>query len=110
MVTPNSTCPNWRREIKKWAPSLRVVAYYGGKEARDMAMQYELFPGGCSDMRAHVVITSYEGPVNNSTFFKQIKWTGMIVDEGQRLKNDQNLLYSALKALKTPFQALLTGK
>ena len=112
IVTPNSTCPNWRREIKKWCPSLRVVAYYGGKQARDTAMEYELFPGRCSDMRAHVVITSYEAPVDDHSrsFFKRVKWAGMIVDEGQRLKNDENLLYVALKALNAPFQVLLTGK
>ena len=111
VVTPNSTCPNWRREIKKWAPELRVVAYYGGKQARDMTMQYELFPDNASGMRAHVVVTSYEGPVDDSSkaFFRKIKWAGMVVDEGQRLKNDENLLYTALKALKTPFQVLLTG-
>jgi SNF2 family DNA or RNA helicase len=76
-----------------------------------MAMDYELYPGGCSDMRAHVVVTSYEAPVDeySKPFFKKIKWAGMIVDEGQRLKNDENLLYGALKALKTPFQVLLTG-
>lgn len=77
-----------------------------------MAMEYELFPNRCSDMRAHVVITSYEAPVDDHSrsFFKRIKWAGMIVDEGQRLKNDANLLYGALKALKAPFQVLLTGK
>ena len=110
MVTPNSTCPNWRREIKKWAPGLRVVAYYGGKEAREMAMKYELFPEGPTDMRAHVVVTSYEAPVSDTLFFKRIKWVGMVVDEGQRLKNDKNQLYTTLKSLRIPFQALLTGE
>jgi chromodomain-helicase-DNA-binding protein 4 len=110
-VTPNSTCPNWRREIKKWAPSLRVVTFYGGKKARDMAMKYELYPDGCTDLRAHVVVTSYEGPTDDSSkaFFRKVKWAGMIVDEGQRLKNDANQLYVALKALKIPYQVLLTG-
>jgi len=110
-VTPNSTCPNWRREFKKWAPDVRVVTYYGPKVGREMAMEYELFPDNCKDMRAHVVVTSYEGPVDDSSrpFFRKIKWAGMIVDEGQRLKNDENLLYLALKALKVPFQVLLTG-
>ena len=37
VVVPNSTCPNWRREIKRWAPSMRVVAYYGSKESRYLA-------------------------------------------------------------------------
>ena len=111
VVVPNSTCPNWRREIKKWAPSLRVVAYYGLRKARDVAMEYELYPGGSSDMRAHVVVTSYDSPVDDhsKSFFQKVKWAGLIVDEGQRLKNDKNLLYSALSALKVPFRVLLTG-
>lgn len=77
-----------------------------------MAMEYELYPDGCSDLRAHVVVTSYEAPVDeySRSFFKKIKWAGLIVDEGQRLKNDENLLYVALQALKTPFQVLLTGQ
>ena len=76
-----------------------------------MAMEYELYPDGCRDLRAHVVVTSYEAPVDSHSrsFFRRIKWAGMIVDEGQRLKNDENLLYVALKAVKAPFQVLLTG-
>lgn len=74
-------------------------------------MEYELFPDRCSDMRADVVVTSYEAPVaeHSKAFFKRIKWAGMIVDEGQRLKNDENLLYAALTTLDVPFQVLLTG-
>jgi len=89
-----------------------VVAYYGARKARDMAMEYELYPGRCSDLRAHVVVTSYEAPVDDHSraFFKKVKWAGLIVDEGQRLKNDQNLLYLALQALAVPFQVLLTGQ
>ena len=74
-------------------------------------MEYELYPDGSSDMRAHVVVTSYDAPVDDysKTFFKRVKWAGLIVDEGQRLKNDKNLLYGALSALKVPFRVLLTG-
>jgi chromodomain-helicase-DNA-binding protein 4 len=75
-------------------------------------MEYELYPDSCSDMRAHVVVTSYEAPVDDHSrlFFQKIKWVGMVIDEGQRLKNDKNLLYGALTALKVPFRVLLTGR
>jgi chromodomain-helicase-DNA-binding protein 4 len=88
-----------------------VVAFYGLKKARDVAMEYELYPDGSSDMRAHVVVTSFDAPVDDhsKSFFKKVKWAGLIVDEGQRLKNDKNLLYGALSALKVPFKVLLTG-
>ncbi|KAK3698879.1 hypothetical protein LTR37_016756 [Vermiconidia calcicola] len=111
VVVPNSTCPNWRREIKRWAPSLRVVAYYGSKESRDLAYRYELFPEGSKDLRCHIVVTSYDAASDENCrkFFKNVNWQGLIVDEGQRLKNENSLLYAALGALKAPFRILLTG-
>lgn len=112
VVVPNSTCPNWRREIKQWAPSLRVVTYYGSARARKLALDHELFPGGGKDLRCHVVVTSYEAAQDPEfrSKFKGISWQGLIVDEGQRLKNDRNILYGALNTLKPPFKLLLTGK
>lgn len=111
VVVPNSTCPNWRREIKRWAPSLRVVAYYGSKESRDLAYKYEMFPGGCKDLRCHVVVTSYDAAADDNCrkFFRHVSWQGLIVDEGQRLKSEKTQLYSALGALKAPFKVLMTG-
>lgn len=111
VVVPNSTCPNWRREIKKWAPSIRVVTYYGSTEARKLAQKYELFPGGAKDLRCHVVVTSYDAAqdLEFRRVFRGVHWAGLIVDEGQRLKNDKNILYSALNALRFPFKVLLTG-
>ncbi len=112
IVVPNSTCANWRRELKQWAPSLRVVTYFGSSAARNLAYQYELYPEGSKDLKCHVVVTSYDAAADDSCrrFFKSVPWQGLIVDEGQRLKNDSNLLYNALTALKIPFKVLLTGK
>lgn len=127
VVVPNSTCPNWRREIKKWAPSLRAVTYYGSTVARKLVQDYELFPKddeekernkGSSrdknqpkDLRAHVVIASYESVVEEKTRqnLQKVAWAGLVVDEGQRLKNEKNLLYDNLSKMKFPFKVLLTG-
>ncbi|KAK8045151.1 Chromatin remodeling factor m.t1.c1 [Apiospora rasikravindrae] len=110
IVVPNSTCPNWRRELKQWAPSLRVVTYHGGKDAQQLAYTYELFPDGVKEgMKAHVVILSYEAAVEARTTFRSVNWAGLIVDEGQRLKNDESQLYLALQSMKIPFRLLLTG-
>ncbi|KAM0220381.1 hypothetical protein ACHAQD_006104 [Fusarium lateritium] len=111
IVVPNATCPNWRREFKQWVPELRVVAYHGGREPQALAYKYELFPDGATDMKAHVVIMSYDSAQDPATksLFKSISWAGLVVDEGQRLKNDQNLLYGALRSMRIPFRLLLTG-
>ncbi|TID16567.1 putative glucose transporter rco-3 [Venturia nashicola] len=111
VVVPNSTCPNWRREIKQWAPQLRVVTYYGSAKARQMAYEHELFPDNSRTLHCHVVITSYDAVVDESSrkFLKAVNWQGLIVDEGQRLKNDGSILHNCLAALKIPFRILLTG-
>lgn len=113
VVVPNSTCENWRREFKRWAPGLRVVAYHGSKKAREMSHAYELFPQSCRDMRCHVLITSYETATKpddqGRQFFHEMPWQSLVVDEGQRLKNDSSLLYKSLSRVKVPFKVLLTG-
>lgn len=111
VIVPNSTCANWRREIKKWAPGLRVVAYYGGKAPQSLALQYELFPKGTREMKAHVVIMSYDSIKDAETRhkFSSVKWAGMVIDEAQALKNDENALYKALSVYNVPFKLLLTG-
>ncbi|KLU88556.1 chromodomain helicase DNA binding protein 1 [Magnaporthiopsis poae ATCC 64411] len=111
IVVPSSTCPNWRREMKQWVPDLRVVCYFGGKVPQEIAYKNELFPDGSKDIKAHVVIMSYDSAQDPQTrhLFRHVRWQGLVVDEGQRLKNDQSLLYGALRAMKIPFRVLLTG-
>jgi chromodomain-helicase-DNA-binding protein 4 len=111
IVVPNATCPNWRRELKQWTPDLRVVTYHGGKAAQDLAFRRELFPEGVKGgMKAHVVIMSYEAAAGDAkSAFHSVKWAGLIVDEGQRLKNERSLLYLALQDMRIPFRVLLTG-
>lgn len=35
IAAPSSVLPNWRSELQRWAPSLRVVEYRGSPEARE---------------------------------------------------------------------------
>jgi chromodomain-helicase-DNA-binding protein 4 len=126
VVVPNATCPNWRREIKKWAPSLRAVAFYGSARARKLTQDYELFPKDgdeeanaqprkkdreVKDIKAHIVIASYESISEEKTrkSLMKVPWQGLVVDEGQRLKSDQTKIYDVLSKFRFPFKVLLTG-
>lgn len=111
IVVPNSTAANWRREIKQWVPSLRVVAYFGSTQSRNMAYKYEMYPEGAKELRCHIVVTSYDAAADDSCkrMFRSVSWGGLIVDEGQRLKNDKSQLYTALKGVRAPFRLLMTG-
>lgn len=111
IVAPNSTCPNWRREIKNWVPSVQVVTYYGSAAARKIAHNHEMYPNGASDIRCHILITSYETVIDDKPrrVLAAVPWAGLIVDEGQRLKNDETQIYEILSRIDFPFKVLLTG-
>lgn len=111
VVAPNPTCPNWRREIRSWAPSIRVVTYYGSQHSRKLAHDYEMFAEGSKGLACHVVVTSYETMIDDTSrkMLSKVPWAGLIVDEGQRLKNDKSQIYAALSRMKIPFRLLLTG-
>ena len=111
IVVPDATCANWRREIKQWAPGLRVVMFFGSSKSRELSLKHEMFPDGAKELRCHVVVTSYNTAQDdaNQKVFRRVTWAGLVVDEGQRLKNEHSLLYTALNNLKIPFRLLLTG-
>lgn len=120
VIAPNSTIQNWKREFRKWAPSLRVVALPGSGEARELVVspcfsiliqkQYELCrPKAVLDLKAHVVITGYGTARNTVSFLRKYEWECLIVDEGQALKNDKSELFEALCALRVHHRIILTG-
>lgn len=88
---------------------MRVVAYYGADKARSLSRKYEMFRQGTKDLKCHIVVTSYSTPITDSQYLKSIPWEALIVDEGQRLKNDQSLLYKSLEGYKIRHKVLMTG-
>jgi len=111
IVVPNSTLTNWVREFAKWAPDLRVVPYCGPQNSRSVVRDYELFHKGTHDLKCHVVVTTYEMIVNpaDSALFRKNSWECLVVDEGQRLKNENSLLFVKLNELVIESRVLLTG-
>jgi superfamily II DNA or RNA helicase len=70
-----------------------------------------MYPENTKDLRCHIVVTSYDAAADDNCrrFFRGVSWAGLVVDEGQRLKNDKSQLYTALTAVRAPFRLLLTG-
>ncbi|KAG4300599.1 hypothetical protein PCK1_003028 [Pneumocystis canis] len=109
IVAPNSTISNWKREFLKWSPYLQVVPYHGEKIQRDITRQYQLFhPLSNKDLKCHVVITSYHTIITDS-ILSNFDWECLIVDEGQRLKNEHCLLFKKLTNYKSQNRIILTG-
>ncbi|KAJ3843907.1 SHREC complex subunit Mit1 [Lentinula raphanica] len=117
VVVPNSTITNWVREFERWAPNLRVVPFYGESKAREVVKRFELYhpqtDKGMTSAKFHVIVTTYEAVINpkdfTAVFKNQPRWEVLIVDEGQRLKSDQSLLFKKLKELNPGHRVIMTG-
>ncbi|KAJ1311388.1 hypothetical protein OPQ81_009880 [Rhizoctonia solani] len=111
IVVPNSTIVNWVREFERWAPHVRVVRFNGEAKARQVIKKYEMWNSDGRQMY-HALVTTYEtlAGVDFHTIFKKPgRWETVVVDEGQRLKNDSSLLFRKLNELKTIHRILMTG-
>ncbi|KAJ2048226.1 DNA-dependent ATPase fun30 [Coemansia sp. S16] len=107
VVCPSSTLDNWLNECAKFAPSLRVVAYYGSQAER-MALQARYEDESAYD----VLVTTYNVATGNKMdriFLKKRRFHSLILDEGHMVKNCMSSRYKWLMQIRTPFRLLLTG-
>ena len=59
-MVPKSTISNWIREFSNFCPSIRVKAFHGSKEEREL-IQSTLLPGAFHEDRTwDVIVTTYE--------------------------------------------------
>ena len=57
-----------------------------------------------------IYLTTYETVVVEEAFFSDsFQWCSVIIDEGQRVKNEDAVLRRALNRIRCPFRLLLTG-
>ncbi|KAJ2833206.1 DNA-dependent ATPase fun30 [Coemansia furcata] len=107
VVCPSSTLDNWLNECARFAPSLRVVPYYGSQAER-MALQARYEDEGAYD----VLVTTYNVATGNKMdriFLKRRRFHSLILDEGHMVKNCMSSRYKWLMQIRTPFRLLLTG-
>ena len=105
VVGPLSTLQHWADEFHRWAPTLQILVFHGGKTDRRVQWNRELASGA----RSHVIITSYEMARIEETRLSGRAWSALIVDEGHRLKNAKSRLFGSLSRFKTRRRLLLTG-
>ena len=104
IVVPAGLIDQWRRELYRWAPELRLIAVRGS--AADRAWQWRA--------AAHVTIVSYEtlrsdsagGPEAPS---RRKLWDIVVLDEAQKIKNRDVEISRAAKQLRRKRSWALTG-
>ncbi|XP_072036512.1 chromodomain-helicase-DNA-binding protein 5-like isoform X3 [Amphiura filiformis] len=120
---PLSTIINWEREFEFWAPDFYVITYVGDKDSRAIIREHELsfdenaVRGGTkaykmrqgSQVKFHVLLTSYELVSIDATTLQSVNWDVLVVDEAHRLKNNQSKFFRILNGYAIKSKLLLTG-
>ena len=102
LVCPTSLLGNWRREIARFGPSLKVYTHYGPDRARG-----EDFARAVRNQ--DVVLTSYALARRDADFLAPVHWFGVILDEAQMIKNPDAQVTRAVNTFQSDFRFALTG-
>jgi non-specific serine/threonine protein kinase len=104
LVVPASLIGNWQAEIARFAPSLRLlIAHPSALPTKVLAT---LDVGQLADI--DVVITSY-GSLIRLPWLQETRWSIVVLDEAQAIKNPAARQSRAVKALKSRVRFALTG-
>lgn len=95
IVVPKSVLYNWRQEIERFRPALRVCTYHG--------------PNRRLDPDADVTLTSYAVMRLDNEALAAIEWDCVVLDEAQTVKNVGSQVTEAAMALKGRTRLALTG-
>ncbi|QTR48202.1 DEAD/DEAH box helicase [Thiothrix litoralis] len=99
VVAPVSVCNNWFSECQRFAPSLRPV-FYRGKDRQAML----------DDLQPHdLLIASYGLLQQDAEAFQRIRWTTIVLDEAQAIKNANTKRTQAAYQLQGDFRLVTTG-
>ncbi|HEX7603386.1 MAG TPA: DEAD/DEAH box helicase [Polyangiaceae bacterium] len=99
VVGPTSLAFNWRRELGKFAPHLKVTVLHGpGRRARYAEAQ-----------KSDVVVTTYPLLVRDEELLAKLEFSTVILDEAQAIKNARTLAFRALASIRADHHLALTG-
>jgi SNF2 family DNA or RNA helicase len=102
VVCPMSVAGNWRRELERFAPSLRVMVHHG--QDRLGGGELARAAGGVD-----VVVTTYALAARDEEALSRVRWRRVVLDEAQNIKNPGTRQSRAVRRLKAGSRVALTG-
>ena len=104
LVVPASLVDNWRLEIERFAPKLKLLIAHPSRIPSPELKKLE-----AKRVDAHdVVITTYSTAMR-TLWMKEYVWRNVIIDEAQAIKNPSSKQTKAVKAMKSTWRLALTG-
>ncbi|XZN91065.1 MAG: DEAD/DEAH box helicase [Microcoleus sp.] len=102
IVCPTSVLGNWEREVKKFAPTLKVLLHHGEKRAKGKVFATAI-------KGKHLIITSYSLVFRDAKEIQSTKWQGLVLDEAQNIKNSESQQSKIVREIEASFKIALTG-
>ena len=102
LVCPTSVINNWKREAARFAPGLRVLVHHGAGRARGEKL-------GRAAAGHDMVVTSYGLLLRDVAAMRDVRWSGVILDEAQNIKNSQTKQAHAVRSIPSDYRFALTG-
>jgi SNF2 family DNA or RNA helicase len=99
VVAPTSLLHNWRREIARFAPSLRVMELYG--QGRRRLWQVSRL--------ADVALTTYTVLIRDEKQLEGRAFPMLVLDEAQAIKNPRSRMHKAAASVQARQRICLTG-
>jgi non-specific serine/threonine protein kinase len=107
LVLPASLLGNWRSEVERFAPTLRIRAVHPAEmDAGTMAATAD--DPATTLAGVDLVLTTY-GMLVKQAWLRQQGWSRVILDEAQAIKNPGARQTRAVKELEAPVRIALTG-
>lgn len=102
IVVPTSLTHNWKNELQKFAPKLKVYTYSGNNriKSKDIGKIFSHY---------HVVLTTYGILRNDIEMLSLSEFYYLILDESQYVKNPTSQTYKAVKQMQSSYKLILTG-
>ncbi len=107
LVLPASLLANWKTEISRFAPTLRVRFVHPSQTAKDELAQMAMDPGKALK-NTDVVLTTY-GMLLRQSWLLEVGWRLAVLDEAQAIKNPAARQTKTVKRLEAETRIALTG-
>ncbi|WP_308637470.1 DEAD/DEAH box helicase [Paenibacillus silvisoli] len=102
LICPTSVLGNWQKEIRRFAPSLRIMLHYGSKRLSGEAFAAEA-------READLVLTSYATASLDQETISGFRWSTICLDEAQNIKNAGTKQSAAVRSFPARHRIALTG-
>ena len=102
VVAPTSVVSTWANEAARFSPGLRVVVVTETHRRRAQ-------PLAQMTVGAHLVVTSYAVLRLDDEAFRDHRWSGLVLDEAQFVKNHRAKTYQAARRVPAAFRLAITG-